>query len=158
MRFFSKPCGQEQGAIHETHAARSTFAALLVLAAALCVTACGGGPPKPDNQLVVNGTAHTFSIGKVSQNGGVKTVELLGDGQPIKFKGSFSGGAVSFTSPLKMALETNGQRIECDNDITLQGSNFIFRFNTEAKPDKIIVYTNDDAKSTITFDGKAGTP
>jgi hypothetical protein len=125
-----------------------------------CLTSCNSEKKQPNDKLELNGQTHTFSIGTIRHESGKTIIKLLGDGQSIKFKGSFSGSdlsnmeAMSLTSPVMMSIEVNGQTIPCDNDILRSQSDFEFIFHTEKKPDKIIVYSNDEKKSTIIFDGK----
>jgi hypothetical protein len=143
----------------------STGIWLMTFAVMLCAGSCRNQKPaeKPNDRVIVDGKPHVFSIGEISCSGGTTTIELVNDGPPMQVKGSFTlnslqGGSATpakFVSPIKMAIIVDGQRIECNNDIAFSKTIVKFDFATSKAPDKIIVYSNDELKSTVFFDGKA---
>ncbi|MDR1653677.1 MAG: hypothetical protein LBS01_08555 [Prevotellaceae bacterium] len=134
--------------------------AMIVATLVLFFSSCVGGEKQSQDKLTgeleLNGQTHTFSIGAITHEAGKTTIELIGDGQAVQFKGHFSSdGSVSFVSPVLMSIEVKGKTIPCENDdIYLLGSDFKFVFHTDKEPDKINVYRNDEEKLTITFNGK----
>ena len=86
------------------------------------------------------------------------TIQLLTNGQRVSFSFSasnlFGDSKPQLVSPIKMKIVIGDRTIECSNNIGYTDEAFSFTFNTLDMPDKIIVYSNDEAKSTVAYDGK----
>ena len=114
-------------------------------------------PQKPEPQrgesatVMFENESYTVHIGAIGKNEvGQTSVEMLGDrigGQiPIR-----NGNA---TPPVGMKIVANGQTFEFKS-VDISNSRYIFHFDTNASPEKIIVYGNDGSdNSSAVFDGK----
>ena len=129
---------------------------------------CESRGQKPNDKVMCDDKAYTFRIGEIVRDGNANTttIQLLLDGQKLELKGSFSSNSLpgsgrgmnisnfQVVSPVKMDIVVGSKTFKCSNDIMLQGDMILFTFSTSDSPDKIIVYSNDEKKSTVAYDGK----
>jgi len=135
---------------------------IVAITAAICMTSCGGSGnqpnKKPNDKVVCGDKSYIFRVGEITSNSekNTTTIQLLTDGQRISFSFSMSSSGTMGQpiSPVKMKIEAGNRTIECDNNIGYTNEAIYFTFNTLDMPEKIIVYSNDDKKSTVAYDGK----
>ena len=114
-------------------------------------------PQKPEPQLgelaavMFENGSYTVHIGAIGKNEvGQTSVEMLGDGIGVQIP-IRNGNA---TPPVGMKIVTNGRTFEFKS-VDISNSRYIFHFDTNAAPEKIIVYGNDGSDSSnAVFDGK----
>ena len=131
----------------------SVFTAILMAVIFSMILCC-----KPNNRVVCGDKSYVFRVGEIISDSetNTTTIQLLTDGQLIRllqFKTS-NGGWSEPASPIKMKIIIEDKTIECSNDIGITNKGFIFTFETLDMPEKIIVYSNDGAKSKVAYDGK----
>ena len=143
----------------------SVFTAIL-MAVMISMALCGGNNnqsnKKPNDRVVCGDKSYVFRVGEIISDSETNTtkIQLLTDGQRISFSFSssdlFSGGTMPQpVSPVKMKIVVGNRTVECRNSIDYTSEAIYFTFDTLDAPDKIIVYSNDEAKSTVAYDGKS---
>ena len=135
---------------------------VIALAIGLVMVSCGGGnqsSKKPNDKVVCGDKSYVFRIGEITSDKetNTTTIQLLTDGQriPVTFSMSNIGGPISQpVISVLMKIIIGNRTIECNDRIGMTNEAISFTFNTLDTPDKIIVYSNDDRKSTVAYDGK----
>ena len=150
---------------------RKVIAITICLAVSIVITSCGGN--KPNDTVICGDRSYKFSIGTIicDDEKNSTTVQLFADAQAIKLNvsGTLSPDKLFQSIPVRMKIVVGDKTIECNTsgqfqnyrmggtengDLEYMVDGITFSFNTSEMPDKIIVYSNDENKSTVAFDGK----
>ena len=135
---------------------KSAWATFAIIATVMfCVTMSGC---KKDDAGEKSGTikygnnVFTVSIGEISKNdAGNLLIELKGN-----LKGELAIVQGKVIPYIGMRVIVDNMTLEYDAMKVNEGL-YLFSFKTSKNPGKIIVYSNDGSKATLTFDGKKKT-
>jgi hypothetical protein len=113
--------------------------------------------PKPvpgsTGTLQVDGGTYSVYISEIGENASRNTfVKIYGTDDKGKNIGNLFIRDDKIIPPVWMKIVVDGETLSAE-DITA-GYGYSFTFNTGQKPEKIIVYSPDNDKESVTFDGK----
>ena len=134
----------------------------MIISMVSCSNSNSQSNKKPNDRVVCGDNSYVFRVGEIISDNETNTtkIQLLTDGQQILFSfdasAFLSGGTMPQpVSPVKMKIVVGDRIIECSNSIDYTSEAIYFTFDTLDAPDKIIAYSNDEAKSTVVYDGKS---
>jgi len=132
--------------------AGATFATVATVMLCMTVTGCKKEEEgKTSGAINYKGDVYTVSIGEIeTAEAGYISIELLGN-----MKGYVEIVKGGMIPDLGMRILVDGRTLEYESGSISPNGRYVYYFKTTKKPEKIIVYSNDDGKATLTFDGKS---